>query len=557
MWARVRGWSLALLVGAGVVYSSVSAADENADARAHALSEYQKGIAALDAGDALRALQYFETSRSTFRSWQNTLNCAVALTRLGREADAAARLEEVLTFDDLPVERRGAVQTELTRLLGRLGALEVHVRPGGSTVSVDGKNLAQDALGRPLRVGTGAHQVRAFKQGYEPVEREVLVERGETARLELELPRLASVAELAVREGQGRQLDVLVDGDRVGTTPWSGLIAPGTHAVQLTGSDSGTVPMTVMLRGGRGTALRLDAVATPCRLSVSATPRSAELLLNGVVIGRGSWSSALPCRNYEVVARAADRLTARRSVALESNASVKLELDRVRVQVEAPNWELDAKLGVGLGPGLGGDLDKTCTATCSRDLPRGGRVAISGLLRTPSGLGFGLEASGNMFRASYRDRNLDQVRDGPTPTTAVVDDETALYALGFGPRLSYAWGRSWVFESALGAGVWLGYVRLSRSGSVNSPPSPLATKRFDSSLVCAAIEPEGRLGRAFGRWRVGLSLSLPMLIPLSAPTTEGFTQRAGQVTASYAPGETLTGSVFWFASAGVWLRRSL
>ncbi|MEZ4222244.1 MAG: PEGA domain-containing protein [Polyangiaceae bacterium] len=547
---------LALLAGTSL--ASRARSDEGTDARARALAEFKQGVTELDAGDPARALEYFERSRSIYPSWQNTLNCAVSLTRLGREAEAAARLQAVLDFEDLPPERRESVSAELERLLQRLGSLSLSVHPTDSTVSVNGQVVAPATFGRPLRLSPGRYEVRAFKDGFEPLRREVVVERGKLAALELRLSRLTAVASLQVSAAGGEQLQVILDGNRIGNTPWSGLVAPGTHTVQLLGKGRGTAPTSVKLYGGRQETLRLEPVAVRCRATLGARPESAEIVLDGVSLGQGGWSSELPCRDYQLEVRAADHLTQRRTLSLRAGESVveKFTLERANVRVVDSTWEVEAKVGALAALGLGGDLQDGCDGSCSAEFPFGGRAALGATLRLPSGVGLGMDVSGVVLGMGWSQRDTDRAQDGPTPTVARLDDSATLRAVGVVPRLGYRHGRDWLLEANLGVGVWLGYLRLERAGTVNDPPERLTTKRFDSSALYGVAEPELRLSRRFGDWDFGVSASTPILLALRAPTTEGFTQRAGQVSVSYVPSEQLTGSLVWLVSSGLFLRHT-
>src|SRR5260221_13660037 len=69
-------------------------ADDDARARAKALKE--AGAAALDRGDAARALEKFRAAYDAFPSPNLRFNLGLALARLGRDAEAATEFQAFL-----------------------------------------------------------------------------------------------------------------------------------------------------------------------------------------------------------------------------------------------------------------------------------------------------------------------------------------------------------------------------------------------------------------------------------------------------------------------------
>ena len=69
------------------------------------------------------------------------------------------------------------------------GTVELNVRPYDAAVYVDGepRGIAEDA--GSLRLGQGRHRIELVRPGYQPTEREVEVEAGETRELTIEMSR--------------------------------------------------------------------------------------------------------------------------------------------------------------------------------------------------------------------------------------------------------------------------------------------------------------------------------------------------------------------------------
>src|SRR5690606_10418899 len=84
--------------------------------------------------------------------------------------------------------------------------------------------------------------------------------------------------------------EVLIDGVVLGRTPWEGAVSVGPHAVLLRGpGELGSQPASASVREGERTTLTLTLEPLSCTLRISPTPSDAEISLDGVALGRGTW----------------------------------------------------------------------------------------------------------------------------------------------------------------------------------------------------------------------------------------------------------------------------
>jgi len=130
------------------------------------------------------ALESFDESLRLYHTQSALYNRALCLGLLGRPAEAVHDLEEHIRRYGATVspERREEVETELARLRRRVGHIEVRVEGGQTaTVLLDGDEVGQSPLPRPLAVNPGRHQVTVRATGIEPVSRWVTVGGGDEA----------------------------------------------------------------------------------------------------------------------------------------------------------------------------------------------------------------------------------------------------------------------------------------------------------------------------------------------------------------------------------------
>ncbi len=114
----------------------------------------------------------------------------VTLVMLGPDGDELDRVErrcDICTYEELEESvRAGVGQLDVTvpRRL-RAGRVGVVPAPGDARVVVDGVAVGTGAVSVPVTVGR--HRVGALREGYLPMDREVVVEAEQTTRVDLRL----------------------------------------------------------------------------------------------------------------------------------------------------------------------------------------------------------------------------------------------------------------------------------------------------------------------------------------------------------------------------------
>jgi formylglycine-generating enzyme required for sulfatase activity len=156
-------------------------------------------------------------------------------TPLSLPGVAPGRYQLVLVLDgyatvieEVPVA--GGQPVRIARTLEpQAGSLEVVTRPPGARIELDGVPVGASPQ-KLARVRVGRHRVALSHPDHLPVEREVVVEYEQLARVEVELsPRPARVL---VTSTPG-QAEVWVGERKVGTTVWAGELTPGRHRIRV------------------------------------------------------------------------------------------------------------------------------------------------------------------------------------------------------------------------------------------------------------------------------------------------------------------------------------
>ena len=545
------------------------AQEKKAQARAH----FDMGKQLSNEGTWPAALAEFLASRELYPTWGNTLGAASSLRKLGR-FDEALDMFEVLLRDfsgALPADVRTAAQREIVELRGLVGTIEIDGAELGAAITVDGRSRGEYPAPSPLRVASGTHVVRVSKEGYEPFEARVDVAGNRTARVTAALRPLAASGRLRVTEQAGAALEVVVDGDRVGTAPWEGPLAPGEHVVLLRGEgDLGTLPVSVTVKRDDTVRISLSAEKLTSRIRVEPEPAIASVAIDGVTVGQGTWEGRLRAGKHKLEIASPGFLPSVRDVVLADGTREVLRVPLAR-DPASPFWSkppppsrflAEIAGGVPIVPTFGGDIAGACAGGCTADPGIGAYVAVRGGYELSSGFAFGLLA-GFLFaeqRVTGRAATLKPVGID-TPAQGTLDDTIAIRrGLLLGPWVGFSIGERFPFHARVAAGPLLAWIGDTRSGAfdpVREGPSyavgPLSTTTFAPYIH---VTPDVRLGyRVTPRFEVGVGVEALVLIALTEPAWDDRRSiNAGADGIGTFPAERTTGGVVFGIAPGASLR---
>lgn len=554
---------------------AVSGAESPSDKKAEAEARYFKGKKLFESGAWDAALAEFLASGKLYPNRSAAGGAATCLKRLQR-FDEALDLFELLLRDfaeTLPASVKITAQREVLELRGLVGTVEIERTEPGATISVDGQGRGDYPLLAPLRVAAGSHVVRVYHEGFEPFESRVEVAGGQTERVVARLRALTQSGHLQVIEQGGQALEVLVDGNAVGKTPWEGPIAPGEHMVVLLGEgELGTPPASIAVELNRRASLTLAAEKMSAWIRIEPVPANAVVALDGVGLGHGLWQGRLRPGVHKVEMAAPGFLAEARQVSL---AEGKRQVVTVRLERDptSPFWrkppgppppltvELDT--GAALLPSFGGDVAGACIGGCLQDVGFGTFGVVRGGYRLRSGLHLGIATGYLSVTQTTTGRSASVQPVGrPTADEGIADDRLKLRGVlaGVFAGLRLREGSPAV-HLRLGAGALIGSVSDTRTGTFLTTKTPATTYRVgpvvqSTSAASVYLAPELRVGLPLSR-HLELSAGLEMLLlfSVSTPTWD----EAHRINAS-ADGEghfaadALTESVLLMITPGVGAR---
>jgi hypothetical protein len=541
-----------------------------AEARADAQRLFEQGLALLDAGDRERALDHFLRSRALAPGKGNTANAAHCLHALGRFDEALELYEELLArfAGELRPENRERLVPAMAELRGRVGSVAITANVEGS-VLVDGRLRGRLPLAGAVRVLGGRHLVRVLKDGYGTFERLVEVRAGEVLPVDAVLRPLEQAGQLRLEDPENAGADVFVDRVRVGTVPWEGTLGPGEHLVWDAGATRGSAPARAVVVQGQGATLRLRSAPLGPAATLAVEPSTAEIRLDDVALGTGSWSGRPPLGAHAVVVAEPGYVPrAVTLVAAAGGAPVELRV-ALAVDPAHPRWpkgptgalEIELLAGAALGASLHSDAEAWCSPACGR-APRvtGAMMGARAGFRFRSGVSLEI-AGGYVTVGSSLTRAREAAFPSPGATVSIAYDLHDALRLrgpfvGAGPGYRVPFAGRFALVSHVLVGAVIGGVTDSITGQAvtTSGAAGLRVTNRDAqpserlSATALLVAPELAVEVHLGGLRVGAGLGVVFLTG-SGPSFRNELLHADRTTCSPA-----TPSAAGCAPAQAWLK---
>jgi hypothetical protein len=155
---------------------------------------------------------------------------------------------------DVKVKERTKVDVSLRRLVG---GLLTKTDPTGANVYLDAKWVGVSPHESKGLI-PGAHRVRVEKDGYEVLEKEVVVKASERAEVSVNLKRV--IGSLLIQT-EPTGANVHIDGKSLGVSPYEAKeLSPGSHKVRIVKEGYGVLEKEVMVEAGKKGEIRSQLV---------------------------------------------------------------------------------------------------------------------------------------------------------------------------------------------------------------------------------------------------------------------------------------------------------
>jgi hypothetical protein len=194
---------------------------------------------------------------------------------------------EVGTFFAMPPDRDLSIRLDLPVGQGTGSRLTLTSHPTGAAVAIDGKEIGITPWSGEIRPGN--HKVLVASKGFVKEERIVQVQPNRDADVTFALNREPGPGKLHV-ETEPPEAMVSIDGQQVGTSPYTGEVAPGDHQLDVGNDGYKTIAQQLTIDPGQQLSLKLAlqpslAGQVPPLIAVASDPQGAQLFVDGKLVG--------------------------------------------------------------------------------------------------------------------------------------------------------------------------------------------------------------------------------------------------------------------------------
>lgn len=370
-------WALGTLLTFGTIaftQNHARAADPptNTANSAEAKALRDKAKAHFDKKEYAQAVEFHQKALMLERRVGAMAQMASALNELGRYDEALRWYETALEeFPNALPTTRKKITVERDELLAKVGTIAVEGEViKGARLFIDDRDVGELPLEAPIRVLGGVHEVRAVKGGFAPIVTSVDVAAGRASMAKLVAKRRQ--AKLEIREKHNWVLHIELDGQDVGVTPLSKIVAPGEHRIRLRGhmqpdalllceTPEQSVDMGARMESEEQTikiglfetqSVELSAEDQDASLRIDSTPPMAGLWIDGHDVGKTPWEGRLSLGEHAFEVRSKGFYVAKQSVTLERRKQRELSISLERVP-EPPGFWTGRNMGTTAGLGIG------------------------------------------------------------------------------------------------------------------------------------------------------------------------------------------------------------
>lgn len=300
---------LALLVTLGSATTAKAADTPTPAAKTEARERFDRGVHLFESGEHAGALAEFKRAYELVPNPLVLYNMGLVYAAMNRPVEAVDALASFLAqAQSGQRSQRQHAQKLHDEQATRIANLVVKTTVP-ATVDVDGIEVGQTPLPKPIRVASGAHVVGAQAPGYLTTRKELTVPGQVTQTIELQLlPAADRMAQLSLTTVP-QNVEVWINGQSVGVTPLAAsvAVAPGTLKVEARRAGYLGAERTLTLGDGARGELRLVLQEDPSApasvrsvLRIVASEPGVEVSLDGIVRTNAGSGLRLPAGQHQL-----------------------------------------------------------------------------------------------------------------------------------------------------------------------------------------------------------------------------------------------------------------
>lgn len=211
------------------------------------------------------------------------------------------------------------------KLLPNFGWLNIITTPeSAAEIRLNGKTLNQKTPFKTDKLVSGEYSVMVNKDMFKTVEQKVTVKDGDTTEVNIEMP--ANFALITVNS-QVEDADIYIDGNKVGTSNWSGRLAARVYTIEVRKEKHVTAKQDVNIVNGIDQTLELNPKPIVGNLDLMCRPSGSEITINGIKRSETTPTTivGLLIGDYEVVLSKQGYGTEKRNITIKEGETISID----------------------------------------------------------------------------------------------------------------------------------------------------------------------------------------------------------------------------------------
>jgi len=157
-----------------------------------ARTRYTRGLKLYDEGNTIAARVEFERAYELAPSYRILYNIGLCYKKTNDYVEALKAFERYLLDggDEVPEERRTAVNKEIQDLRPNIATATITTNVPGATITVDDVTAGQTPLAQKVLLNPGRRRIAATKPGYFPATKSIVFAGSDTEQVSIELLEL-------------------------------------------------------------------------------------------------------------------------------------------------------------------------------------------------------------------------------------------------------------------------------------------------------------------------------------------------------------------------------
>ncbi len=257
-----------LLVFSLFLLSSGLCFAQTEEEKAEAKKFFKEGVSYFESGKHAQALEAFQKSYKFRPLWAIRFNLGLCFKELGMYTRAKHEFHLFLKEGGSEVKSsmKKQIEQELAQLAGTIGIMEIEIDVKGAQVSMDGKSIGKSPLERKVEIDPGSHILSISKKGYEPLDEEFILSKGERKSFKLALTPIEGEVKV-IPEDKGKKKKKKKEKEKAGKKKKS-KIKPGwafpTFVATLVLAVAGAGVGSAMLGLASGKSGELEDIDKDC-----------------------------------------------------------------------------------------------------------------------------------------------------------------------------------------------------------------------------------------------------------------------------------------------------